>query len=294
MMQSSNLSQSDSDSHRETLDQGDTPGATSPSSDPRCNWFGLQNRLALVTGASSGLGARFATVLAEQGCRLALAARRMDRLESLAAQLRAKGAEVHVVAMDVTSIDSIENATAKIAATAGPVDILVNNSGVSTTQRLSDVRVEDYDFIFNTNTRGAFFVAQSVAKTMIERAKLAPNLEAMPASRIINIASMAGLEVLSMIGVYCMSKAAVVHMTRAMALEWGRYNINVNAICPGYILTEINQAHFESDAGQKLIARLPRRRVGKPEDLDAVLLMLASGRSGFVNGAVISADDGPV
>jgi len=271
-------------------DEGNRLSALHPS----CSWFGLQGKLALITGASSGLGTRFASALAEQGCSVALAARRMDRLENLAEQLRATGAEVHVVGMDVTSIDSIEKAIAHINSVAGPIDILVNNSGVSTTQRLSDVRPEDYDFIFNTNTRGAFFVAQSVAKTMIERAKRAPNLEAMPASRIINIASMAGLEVLSMIGVYCMSKAAVVHMTRAMALEWGRYNINVNAICPGYILTEINQAHFESDAGQKLIARLPRRRVGKPEDLDAVLLMLASGRSGFVNGAVISADDGPV
>jgi NAD(P)-dependent dehydrogenase (short-subunit alcohol dehydrogenase family) len=257
------------------------------------NWFGLDGKLALVTGASSGLGARFATVLAEQGCKLVIAARRMDRLEALRDRLEAKGARVYCVCMDVSSVESIEAGVAQAQAVAGPIDILVNNSGVSTTQRLSDVTEKDFDFIFNTNTRGAFFVAQAVAKSMIERAKLLPNLESMPASRIINIASMAGLEVLSMIGVYCMSKAAVVHMTRAMALEWGRYNINVNAICPGYILTEINQAHFESDAGQKLIARLPRRRIGKPEDLDAVLLMLASGRSGFVNGAVISADDGP-
>jgi NAD(P)-dependent dehydrogenase (short-subunit alcohol dehydrogenase family) len=257
------------------------------------NWFGLDGKLALVTGASSGLGARFATVLAEQGCKVVIAARRMDRLEALRDRLEAKGARVYCVCMDVSSVDSIEAGVAQAQALAGPIDILVNNSGVSTTQRLSDVTEKDFDFVFNTNTRGAFFVAQAVAKSMIERAKLLPNLESMPASRIINIASMAGLEVLSMIGIYCMSKAAVVHMTRSMALEWGRYNINVNAICPGYILTEINQAHFESDAGQKLIARLPRRRVGKPEDLDAVLLMLASGRSGFVNGAVISADDGP-
>jgi NAD(P)-dependent dehydrogenase (short-subunit alcohol dehydrogenase family) len=257
------------------------------------NWFGLDGKLALVTGASSGLGARFATVLAEQGCKLVIAARRMDRLEALRDRLEAKGARVYCVCMDVSSVESIEAGVAQAQAVAGPIDILVNNSGVSTTQRLSDVTEKDFDFVFNTNTRGAFFVAQAVAKSMIERAKLLPNLESMPASRIINIASMAGLEVLSMIGIYCMSKAAVVHMTRSMALEWGRYNINVNAICPGYILTEINQAHFESDAGQKLIARLPRRRVGKPEDLDAVLLMLASGRSGFVNGAVISADDGP-
>ncbi|NBU00964.1 MAG: SDR family oxidoreductase [Betaproteobacteria bacterium] len=243
------------------------PHSSATESAKPCAWFGLQGKLALVTGASSGLGARFASVLAEQGCRLLLAARRVDRLQALAEQLRSEGAEVQVLAMDVTSLASIQAAIEQAHAQAGPIDILINNSGVSTTQRLTEVTESDYDYIFNTNTRGAFFVAQ--------------------------IASMAGLEVLSMIGVYCMSKAAVVHMTRAMALEWGRYNINVNAICPGYILTEINQAHFESDAGQKLISRLARRRVGKPEDLDAVLLMLASGRSGFVNGAVISADDGP-
>jgi NAD(P)-dependent dehydrogenase (short-subunit alcohol dehydrogenase family) len=257
------------------------------------DWFGLDGKVAFVTGASSGLGARFATVLAENGCRLILAARRMDRLQALSERLAETGVEVHCLSMDVMSLESIQAAVTAAQSLAGPIDILVNNSGVSTTQRLTDVTEKDYDFVFDTNTRGAFFVAQTVAKSMIIRAKQAADLESMPASRIINIASMAGLEVLSMIGVYCMSKAAVVHMTRAMALEWGRYNININAICPGYILTEINQAHFESDAGQKLISRLPRRRIGKPEDLDAVLLMLASGRSGFVNGAVISADDGP-
>jgi NAD(P)-dependent dehydrogenase (short-subunit alcohol dehydrogenase family) len=159
---------------------------------------------------------------------------------------------------------------------------------VSTTQRLVDVKPEDYDFMFDTNTRGAFFVAQEVGRRMIARAKTAPGRPA----RIVNIASMAALRVLAQIGVYCMTKAAVVQMTKAMALEWGRYGINVNAICPGYIETEINAHHWQTEAGQKLIQMLPRRRVGKPEDLDGVLLLLASDQSGFVNGAVIAADDG--
>src|SRR5206468_5909389 len=150
---------------------------------------------------------------------------------------------------------------------------------------------EDYDYVFDTNTKGAFFVAQEVGKRMLARAKgSAPGT--FTGGRIVNIASMAGLRVLSQIGVYCMSKAAVIHMTRAMALEGGKYGINVNAICPGYIDTEINHHHWHTEQGQKLVQMLPRKRVGKPEDLDALLLMLASDRSHFVNGAVISADDG--
>jgi NAD(P)-dependent dehydrogenase (short-subunit alcohol dehydrogenase family) len=123
---------------------------------------------------------------------------------------------------------------------------------------------------------------------MIKRAKLDPQRQA----RIINIASMAGLKVLAQIGVYCMSKAAVVQMTKAMALEWGRYNINVSAICPGYIKTEINAHHWDTEAGQKLIQMLPRKRIGQPEDLDGILLLLASDSSHFMNGSVIAADDG--
>jgi len=249
--------------------------------------------VALVTGASSGLGERFGQVLAEQGARVVLAARRVERLTKLCEQLRAGGHEAHAVRLDVAELDTIEGAIDQAVTLAGEIDILVNNAGVSHAGRLIDVQPADYDAIFDTNTRGAFFVAQAVARRMIARATRAASAEAMPASRIINIASMAAFEVLSRIGVYAMSKAAMVHMTRAMALEWGRFNINVNAICPGYILTDINREHFATAAGQKLIARLPRRRLGRPEDLDAALLMFASGRSGFVNGAALTADDGP-
>ena len=250
--------------------------------------FDLDGKTALVTGASSGLGARFARVLADNGAQVVLASRRVDRLKELRAEIEATGGQAHVVALDVTDPASIRAAVEKAENDAGPIDILVNNSGVSTTQRLVDVTPEDYDFVFDTNTRGAFFVAQEVGRRMIARAGVGPARQA----RIVNIASMAALRVLAQIGVYCMSKAAVVQMTKAMALEWGRYNVNVNAICPGYIETEINAQHWQTEAGQKLIRMLPRRRVGKPEDLDGVLLLLASDRSSFVNGAVIAADDG--
>jgi NAD(P)-dependent dehydrogenase (short-subunit alcohol dehydrogenase family) len=251
----------------------------------------LSGRVALVTGASSGLGAQFAKTLAAAGAGVVLAARRIERLKTLRAEIEAGGGDAHVVGLDVTDPSSIRAAVAHAETEMGAIDILVNNSGVSTTQRLTDVTPEDFDYVMNTNTRGAFFVAQEVAKRMIARSKgEAPGV--FTGGRIVNIASMAGLRVFGQLGVYCMSKAAVVHMTRAMALEWGRYGINVNAICPGYVDTEINHHHLQSEAGQKLIQSLPRKRVGKPQDLDAVLMLLCANESGFVNGAVVSADDG--
>jgi hypothetical protein len=173
----------------------------------------------------------------------------------------------------------------------GSIDILVNNSGVSTTQRIQDVSGDDFDYVFDTNVKGAFFVAQEVGKRMLARAQgSAPG--SFTGGRIVNVASMAGLKVLPKIGVYCMSKAAVIQMTKAMALEWGKFGINVNAICPGYIDTEINHAHWQTEQGKKLIQMLPRKRIGQPQDLDALLVMLCSDQSHFINGAVISADDG--
>jgi len=251
----------------------------------------LSGRVALITGASSGLGTQFAKTLSRAGAGVVLAARRIERLKTLRAEIEAEGGDAHVVGLDVTDHDSIRAAVAHAETEMGAIDILVNNSGVSTTQKLTDVTPDDFDYVMDTNTRGAFFVAQEVAKRMIARSKgEAPGT--FTGGRIVNIASMAGLKVLGQIGVYCMSKAAVVHMTKAMALEWGRYGINVNAICPGYIDTEINHHHWQTDAGQKLIGMLPRKRVGKPQDLDVALMMLCANESHFVNGAVIAADDG--
>ena len=251
----------------------------------------LSGRVAFVTGASSGLGAQFAKVLARSGAAVVLAARRIEKLKDLRAQIEGEGGDAHVVGLDVTDIASIKAAVAHAETEMGSIDILVNNSGVSTTQRIQDVTEEDYDYVFDTNVKGAFFVAQEVGKRMLARARgAAPG--SWTGGHIINIASAAGLRVLPQIGVYAMSKATVIHMTKALALEWGRFGINVNALCPGYIDTEINHKHWQTEQGQKLVQMLPRKRVGKPEDLDAALLMLASDRSHFINGAVISADDG--
>jgi NAD(P)-dependent dehydrogenase (short-subunit alcohol dehydrogenase family) len=248
----------------------------------------LTEKIALVTGASSGLGAQFARVLAANGALVVLAARRVERLKELRAEIESQGGAADVVPLDVGDLESIEAAVAKIEAENGPIDILVNNAGVSTVGRLTDVTPLDYDFMFDTNVKGAFFMAQAVARRMINRAKRQQDFR----GRIVNIASVAAFKVVSQIGVYCMTKAAVLHMTRAQASEWGRYGINVNAICPGYIRTEINEGHWDTEAGQKLVQMLPRRRVGEASDLDSALLMLVADESQFINGAVIAADDG--
>lgn len=251
----------------------------------------LSGRVAFVTGASGGLGAQFARCLARAGAAVVLASRRVEKLKDLRARIEGEGGDAHVVELDVTDRDSIKSAVAHAETEVGSIDILVNNSGVSSRRRLEEVGEDDYDFVFATNVKGAFFVAQEVAKRMLARANgSAPG--SYTGGRIINIASTAGLKAVPQIGVYCMSKAAVVQMTKSMALEWGRHGINVNAICPGYIDTGINHHLWQTEQGEKMVQALPRKRVGKPEDLDALLVLLASGQSHFINGAVIAADDG--
>lgn len=185
--------------------------------------------------------------------------------------------------MDVDDVASVRTAIASAEAALGPIAVLVNNSGISVQKKLLDFTEADFDRLMRTNARGAFFVAQEVGRRMIQHGIK---------GRIVNIASVAGLHPIGGLGVYAMSKAAVVMMTRAMALEWGRHGINVNAICPGYIETEINRDYLASEMGQKLIGRLPRRRVGKPEDLDGLLLLLSSAQSDYINGAAMVIDDG--
>lgn len=243
----------------------------------------LLGKVAVITGASSGLGERFAELLSDAGATVALAARRKDRLKALAGRIEARGGTAITVTLDVNDYDNIQGAFAEIAGKLGGVDILINNSGVNKQAKIVDATPEDYDFIMNTNAKGAFFVAQAAARDMI--ARKVPG-------RIVNIASVAGLKVLGQLSVYCMSKAAVVQMTKAMALEWARYGINTNAICPGYIETEINRDYWGTPGGKKLIEMLPRRRVGDVKDLDGLIMLLTSNEARFINGAIITADDG--
>ncbi|MDE2575676.1 MAG: SDR family NAD(P)-dependent oxidoreductase [Rhodospirillales bacterium] len=244
----------------------------------------ISGRVAFISGASSGLGRRFAEVLAQEGARIAIAARRLDRLESLAAELRAGGAEITCLAMDAASTPSVREAAAAAESALGPIEILVNNAGISHQARLEAVEEADFDAVMNTNLRGAFFLAQSAARQMIRHGI---------AGRIVNIASIAAMRTLGQQSVYSISKAAMVQMTHAMAREWGRHGINTNAICPGYIATEISAEFLQTDAGQRMVAGLPRRRMGEARDLDGVLRLLCSGEAArFINGAVITADDG--
>jgi NAD(P)-dependent dehydrogenase (short-subunit alcohol dehydrogenase family) len=207
----------------------------------------LSGRIAMVTGASSGLGAQFAQTLARAGAAVVLAGRRSERLKDLRARIEGEGGDAHVVALDVTQRHSIQAAVAHAETEMGSIDILINNAGVSAPQRLLDVGEADFDFVMDTNLRGAFFMAQEVARRMIARAQgAAPG--SFTGGRIVNMASVAGLRALAQIGTYGMSKAALIHMTRAMALEWGRFGINVNALCPGYIDTEMNHRQAAAPA----------------------------------------------
>ncbi len=244
----------------------------------------IAGKVAWVTGASSGLGWRFAQILASEGAAVALTARRADRLETLAGEIRAAGGKALVAPADTSRVADIRAAAARIEAELGPIDILVNNAGISRQAKLEAVTEEDYDAVLDTNLKGPFFVAQAAARQMIAHNR---------AGRIVNIASVASFRTLGQQAPYGMAKAALVHMTQDMAREWGRHGINTNAICPGYIHTEIAGDYWSTDPGARLIAGLPRKRLGEPRDLDGLLLLLCAGEaSRFINGSAMLADDG--
>jgi len=244
----------------------------------------LAGKVAWVTGASSGLGARFSRVLAAEGAVVALSARRVDRLEALAAEIAAAGGRALVAPMDATRVAAIQAAAERIEAALGPVDILVNNAGVSRQARLEAFSEDDYDAVLDTNLKGPFFVAQAAARRMIAAGR---------GGRIVNIGSIASFRTIGQQAPYAMAKAGIAMMTKCMAREWGRHGINTNAICPGYIETEIAGDFWQTEGGARLIASLPRRRLGQPQDLDALLLLLCDGEaSRLINGSAIVADDG--
>ena len=245
--------------------------------------FDLTGKVALVTGASSGLGVHFARTLAAAGASVAIAARRADRLTSLQAELQKEGAKVAAVELDVQSGDSITAAFAAAERALGPIDIVVNNAGISIVKPALEMPVEDWDAVVNTNLRGAWLVAQTAGKRWLMGRR--PGV-------IVNIASILGLRTIGQVAPYNASKAGLIHLTRALAMEWARHDIRVNAICPGYIETEMNSDFWKTPAGLRLIDRIPQRRIGKPEHLDGALLLLASEAGAFMTGSVLTVDGG--
>jgi NAD(P)-dependent dehydrogenase (short-subunit alcohol dehydrogenase family) len=262
----------------------------------------LLGKVALVTGATSGLGVRFARVLHQASASVAITGRRVERLETLASEMRSEfqtvpieggddltgpgaspAGSIFAHALDVTNSASIETAISAAEAALGPIDILVNNAGMNVHAMAVDLAEADFDKIMATNIKGAFLMAQAVGRRMIARGK---------GGRIINIASIGAHRVLPGLTAYCISKAAIAMMTQSLALEWARSGINVNALCPGYIETELNSYWFQSEGGKKQVSRFPRKKLMEERDLDDMVLLLASDASRAMTGSVITIDDG--
>ncbi|GGK23938.1 SDR family NAD(P)-dependent oxidoreductase [Salinarimonas ramus] len=241
----------------------------------------LAGRHVLITGASSGLGAHFARLCARHGARVTIAARRRERLSALLAELERDGAAAATALdLDVTEEESVADCFAALPA---PLDVLVNNAGVSGPGAAADLAIETFDAVVATNLRGPWLTSTHAA-----RAWRAAGRE----GTIVNIASILGIRVSGAVGPYCMSKAALIQMNAALALEWARFGIRVNALAPGYVETEINADFFATPAGEALVKRIPMRRLGRPEDLDAAFLLLASDAAPWMTGAVLPVDGG--
>lgn len=243
----------------------------------------LTGKVAIVTGTTSGLGRRFAQVIVNAGATVAITGRRVERLENLAAEIEDMGGRALPVQLDVTDVHSIEQCVREVETELGHIHILVNNAGMNVQSAAVDLSPDDFDALMSTNMRGAFFMATRVGQRMIERGE---------GGNIINIASIGAHTVLPGLTSYCMSKAAVAMMTRSLAHEWARHKINVNALCPGFIETELNSEWFASPGGENQIKTWPRRRLGKESDLDGALLMFASQQGRLMTGSVLTVDDG--
>jgi NAD(P)-dependent dehydrogenase (short-subunit alcohol dehydrogenase family) len=245
--------------------------------------FSILGRNALVTGASSGLGRHFASVLTSAGAKVAIAARRVDRLHALEAEIRKNGGRALPVALDVTDRQSVDQAFDAAEAALGPITILINNAGVPSESFFLQTSEEEWRAVADVNLDGVFRVGQEAARRMTAHDA---------GGSIINIASILSFGAMKSLSAYAATKAAVVSLTKSMALELARHGIRVNALAPGYFATEINDGFLASDAGKRVLGRVPMRRAGRLEELDAPLLLLASDAGSFITGSVITVDGG--
>ncbi len=245
--------------------------------------FSLAGRAALVTGASSGLGAHIARLLAGEGASVALAARRADRIEALASELRGAGATAIALAMDVTDPASVQRATEQAERELGRLDILVNNAGITASSRFLETSEEEWRAVLDTDLTGMMRVGQAAARRMAARGE---------GGAILNVASILGVRPAPQVAAYSAAKAAAISLTQSMALELARHRIRVNALAPGYIETDLNSAFLRSPAGEALARRVPMRRFGQAEDLDGAVLLLVSDAGRFITGATLPVDGG--
>jgi NAD(P)-dependent dehydrogenase (short-subunit alcohol dehydrogenase family) len=243
----------------------------------------LDGKAALVTGASSGFGRHFAHVLAEAGAKVVLAARRLDVLKQLEAEVRGRGGQAAAVAMDVTDRASVAKAFADAETALGPITILVNNAGIPSGSFFNRTTEEEWREVMSVNLDGVFRVGQEAARRMAANRT---------GGSIINTASLLGFGVIKGLSTYSATKAAVISLTKSMALELARDNIRVNALAPGYFATEFNEAYLASEAGRRMLVRVPMGRAGAVEELDGPLLLLASDAGRFMTGSVITVDGG--
>lgn len=247
------------------------------------NPFDLTGEVALVTGGGGGLGRRFARVLAANGARVVVSDLSAGVCETVAGELREEGFEAAATALDVTDPDSIEAGLDAAEAAFGTVTVLIGNAGTAGEKSVLRIGREDWRRMMDVNLDGAFFMAQAAARRMVR---------ARSGGAIVNIASILGLKVHPRVTHYAVSKAGVVQMTRALALELARSNIRVNAIAPGSFETGMTSGLFKSAYGKAMIGRVPLRRIGREAELDGALLLLASKASSYMNGAVITVDGG--
>jgi NAD(P)-dependent dehydrogenase (short-subunit alcohol dehydrogenase family) len=247
------------------------------------NRFDLSGKSAIVTGAGSGLGRHFALTLARAGAKVALLGRKLDPLTKLAADIEAFDGRAVPIKADVRDQTSIRQAIDAVETELGAIGILVNNAGTAVSKPLLDQTEEDWDQVVDTNLKGAWLMAQETARHMIRLGH---------GGSIVNIASILGLKAISQVPSYAASKAGLIHLTRSMALELAGERIRVNAICPGYFLSEMTRGFLTSPQGAKLINSIPQRRIGDLADLEGPLLLFASDAGAYMTGSVLVVDGG--